>query len=41
MDIHTNISSGVALYEQIAEQIEQLIVKGGPAEDEPCLLCGH
>lgn len=35
MDIHTNISSGVALYEQIAEQIKQLIVKGELAEDEP------
>ena len=35
MDIHTNISSGVALYEQIAEQIKQLIVKGELAEGEP------
>ena len=35
MDIHTNISSGVALYEQIAEQIKQLIVKGELAEYEP------
>ena len=35
MDIHTNISSGVALYKQIAEQIKQLIVKGELAEGEP------
>ena len=35
MDIHTNISSGVALYEQIAEQIKQLIVKGELTEGEP------
>ena len=35
MDIHTNISSGVALYEQIAEQIKQLIIKGELAEGEP------
>ena len=35
MDIHTNISSGVALYEQIAEQIKQLIVKAELTEGEP------